>query len=62
MLYKNIRDLREDNDLTQNIIANILNVERSVYTKYENGKLGFPNELLSELADFYNTSTDYLLR
>jgi len=60
MLNKNIRDFREDNDLTQKTIAKVLNVDRTAYVKYENGKLEFPHQIINELADYYNTSTDFL--
>ena len=61
-MYKNIRDIREDSDIRQNVIAELLNVDRSVYSKYESGNLTFPIQTLIKLADFYDTSVDYLLR
>ncbi len=56
-----IRDLREDRDLTQNDIANLLNIHQSTYSDYESGKLNLPIEALATLSKFYKTSTDYIL-
>ncbi len=56
-----IRELREDNDLTQKQVAAILGCGQSVYSKYENGTTALPLESLEKLADFYNVSTDYIL-
>lgn len=56
-----IRDLREDRDLTQSEIAQLLNIHQSTYSDYESGNLNLPVEALVTLANFYNTSTDYLL-
>jgi transcriptional regulator with XRE-family HTH domain len=61
MSYKRIKDLREDADFTQQKLAEYLNVSRSAYKNYENGVRGIPTEILSKIADFYNTSTDYLI-
>lgn len=55
-----IRDLREDNDLTQNEIAKILMCDQSLYSKYERGEREIPLNLLIILADYYKTSLDYL--
>lgn len=55
-----IRDLREDNDLTQNEIAKILMCDQSLYSKYERGDREIPLNLLIILADYYKTSLDYL--
>lgn len=55
-----IRDLREDNDLTQNEIAKILLCDQSLYSKYERGEREIPLNLLIILADYYKTSLDYL--
>jgi len=57
MSNKRTGDLREDNDFKQDTIANFLNVNRSTYSKYENGKLEIPTIALIQLAKFYNTST-----
>lgn len=60
--YKDrIRDLREDNDLTQSDIAKILNIRYNVYQRYELGTSKMPIHHLITLADYYNTSTDYIL-
>lgn len=56
-----IRSLREDNDLTQKQLSKFLNVSQVAYSYYEINKREIPLELLSKLADFYGTSTDYLL-
>lgn len=56
-----IKNLREDNDLTQKQISKFLNISQVAYSYYELNKRSIPLELLSKLADFYNTSTDYLL-
>ena len=56
-----IRDLREDNDLTQQQISKILLCDQSLYSKYERGERDIPIALLIKLADYYNTSIDYLV-
>ena len=56
-----IRDLREDNDLKQQNIANYLMCDQSLYSKYERGERELPLEYAAKLADFYNVSVDYLL-
>lgn len=56
-----IKDLREDNDLTQNDISKILNISQVAYSYYELWKRSIPIEILSKLADYYNTSVDYLI-
>lgn len=55
-----IKDLREDHDLTQKQIANVLMCDQSLYSKYERGEREIPLSLLIVLADFYKTSFDYL--
>lgn len=60
-MYKRIRDLREDRDLNQTEIANILGMSQTGYSKYETGENDIPTIVLIKLADFYNTSIDYLL-
>ena len=55
-----IKNLREDRDLTQAEISKYLNISQVAYSYYELGKRSIPLELLSKLADFYNTSIDYL--
>ena len=61
MLYKRIRDLREDKDLTQKKMGEILSCSQRVYSNYERGELDIPTEILIKLADFHQVSVDYLL-
>lgn len=61
MPYQRIRDLREDRDLYQKDIASYLKCTQSCYSHYEIGDRDIPTQILIKLADFYNTSTDYLL-
>lgn len=56
-----IRDLREDHDLKQNEIASLLNCSQVCYSRYETGERAIPLECLVTLAEFYDTSVDYLL-
>jgi transcriptional regulator with XRE-family HTH domain len=56
-----LRDLREDNDITQNQIALMLNIKQNTYSQYENGKREVPINILWKLADFYDVSIDYLV-
>lgn len=58
---KRMRDLREDNDKTQQEIAEILNTSQTMYARYERGANELPIHHLLKLADYYNVSTDYLL-
>lgn len=60
-MFQRIRDLREDNDLTQHQIATLLNISQSTYSRYENGELEIPIQTLIKLANYYNTSIDYLV-
>jgi len=60
-MYKRIRELREDRDLTQLEIAKIVIVSQSTYAKYESGSLDIPTHALIKLAKFYNVSVDYIL-
>lgn len=59
--YKRIRDLREDNDITQTAVANYLGMKQPQYFRYENGLRDIPSDILIKLADFYDVSTDYIL-
>ena len=61
MYLKRLKDLREDNDLTQESIAKLLNITRPQYSLYETGKRDIPVDLLRILAKFYNTSLDYIV-
>jgi transcriptional regulator with XRE-family HTH domain len=60
-MYRRIRDLREDRDLTQKQVAQMLGMSQTGYSKYETGENDIPTVVLIKLADFYQTSTDYLL-
>ena len=56
-----LKDMREDNDLTQAKIAKMLMCDQSLYSKYEREEREIPLRLIAELADFYKTSIDYLV-
>ena len=61
-MYQNrLRDLREDKDLKQKDIADMLNIHQTTYSDYELGRLNIPVSSLHILADYYHVSTDYLL-
>ncbi|GIO42787.1 helix-turn-helix domain-containing protein [Paenibacillus apis] len=60
-MYQRIRSLREDKDLTQSQIATYLNCSQRIYSNYERGEVDIPTAILIKLADFHQTSTDYLL-
>lgn len=60
-MYPRIRDLREDRDLTQTQVANLLGMSQTGYSKYETGENDIPTAVLIKLARFYGTSIDYLL-
>lgn len=61
MIYRRIRDLREDADMTQTEIADILNISQRTYSRYENDERAIPIEILSDLAEYHKTSIDYLI-
>lgn len=61
MYLKRLRELREDSDYKQDYIANLLNITRQQYGLYETGKRSLPINYLKILANFYNTSSDYIL-
>ena len=61
MEIKRMRDLREDHDKTQQEIAELLNMHRSVYRRYESGERKTPSWVIVKLAQYYRVSTDYLL-
>lgn len=61
MIYRRIRDLREDQDLSQKQVAQMLGMSQTGYSKYETGENDIPTAVLIKLADFYKTSIDYLL-
>lgn len=60
-MYERIRNLREDNDLTQKQLAKILNCSQQVYSNYELGQRDIPTDVLIKISKFYNVSTDYIL-
>ena len=61
-MYRNrLRDLREDRDLKQATLADYLQIHQTTYSDYELGKLNVPINVLHALADYYDTSIDYLL-
>lgn len=60
-IYERIRNLREDNDLRQRQVAKELQCSQRVYSNYECGQVNLPLGALIKLAEFYGTSTDYLL-
>ena len=59
--FENIRNLRLDNGYTQKQIAQVLGISQNTYSQYEIGVLNYPVDVVIKLADFYGTSTDYLL-
>ena len=61
MQYERIRNLREDADLTQQQMADILFINRRTYSSYELGIRGIPTEILIKIADYFDTSIDYLV-
>lgn len=60
-MYERIRNLREDRDLTQKQVGELLNMSQTGYNQYEIGKNDIPTNILKKLAIFYDTSIDYLL-
>lgn len=61
MLFQRIRDLREDHDMTQTQIAQLLQIHQTTYSDYEIGNLNVPIDVLIKLAKFYHTSIDYIV-
>ena len=60
-MYRRVRDLREDHDKTQKDVADFLNMNISVYQRYENGIRELPLWAAIKLADYYKVSLDYLV-
>ena len=60
-MYKRIRDLREDRDLTQKQMAKALNCSQQVYSNYELGQRDIPTDILIKLSRFYGVSVDFIL-
>lgn len=56
-----LRELREDNDLTQKALAEYLHIRQNTYSQYETGMRQLPLDALIQLANYFHTSTDYLL-
>lgn len=61
MVYKNIKAIREDNDLTQAHMAKLLNVSQNTYSQYETGKIEWTASSLVKIADYFEVSIDFLL-
>lgn len=61
MIFKHIRDLREDRDLKQRELAEMLGVSQNTYSQYETGVIALTDQILIKLADFYGVSVDYLM-
>lgn len=60
-MYKRLRELREDHDLTQAQISRYLNMSQTGYSKYETGENDIPTKILIELSKFYKVTVDYIL-
>lgn len=60
-IYEIIRGLREDSDLTQQDIANLLKIGRTMYRRYETGETEIPTRHVKSLCNFYGVSADYIL-
>lgn len=58
--YRRLRDLREDHDLTQSQLVQKLNMHKTTYTNYEQGKRDLPLEVAIKIAKFYGVTLDYL--
>lgn len=61
VMFRRIRDLREEHDLTQKEMANILNCSQQVYSNYELGQRDIPTDILIKLSNYYDISIDYIL-
>ena len=61
MYFRRLRDMREDSDLSQQAVAEILGIQQTVYSRYERGFQTIPLEHLIRLADYYQVSLDYLV-
>ena len=59
--YERIRDMRIDRGLTQKEVAKVINVKQNTYSQYEIGVLNYPLDVVIKLAEFYETSVDYLV-
>ena len=61
MVFKNLRSIREDNDIKQRELADLLHVSQNTYSQYETGAIALTAEVLIKLANYYHCSVDYLL-
>ena len=61
MVYRRIKDMREDRDLKQREVAEYLHCSQQVYSNYELGQRDIPTDILIKLSQLYNVSIDYLL-
>ncbi|MBQ2286072.1 MAG: helix-turn-helix transcriptional regulator [Acutalibacteraceae bacterium] len=61
MYYPRLKELREDGDFVQKEVAAVLGIDQRVYSNYEIGKREIPTHYVIKLAEFYKTSTDYIL-
>ena len=61
MVYRRIRDLRTDHDLSQKQLADYLGMSQTGYSKYETGENDIPTAVLIKMAQIHDTSVDYLL-
>lgn len=61
MYFKRVREIREDNDLYQKNVADILKISKQQYQLYESGKRDFPIDLLVEFSKYFNVSLDYIV-
>ena len=60
-MLQRLKDFREDKDISQKKMAELLNVAQTTYSDYERGKINIPLDTLKKLALFFDTSIDYLL-
>ena len=60
-IYMKLKELREENNLTQIDVAKVLNIKQNTYSQYENEKRQLPIDVLIKLAKYYKVSTDYIL-
>lgn len=60
-MYPRIRNLREDNDISQTKLGYLIGMSQTGYSKYETGENDIPTSILIELANYYHTSVDYIL-
>ena len=60
-VFRRIRDLREDRDLSQEVVANYLQISQPVYSRYENGRRELPVHIIIALSNYYEVSVDYIL-